>query len=72
MDATLAAETVFRDVLVIVAREWAILCRVNGGAVWVPRDAVLNGDLRRAGDKGTLVVSSQFARSHRLLSSSGG
>ena len=71
MDATPAAEAEFRDVLVIMAREWGILCRVNGGAVWVPRHAVLNGDLRRAGDNGTLVVSSHFARSHGLLPFSG-
>ena len=67
MEAMVAAEAVFHEVLVIMARDWAILCRVNGGAVWVPRHAVLNGDLRRAGDKGTLVISSHFARGHGLL-----
>ena len=70
MEAMLAAEAVFREVLVIMARDWAILCRVNGGAVWVPRHEVLNGDLQREGDKGTLVTSSRFARRHELLTCS--
>lgn len=57
---------VFREVFVVMERDWAILCRVNGGAVWVPRHEVLNGDLQREGDMGTLVISSQFARRHGL------
>ena len=67
MEATLEAEAVFREVFVIMARDWAILCRVNGGAVWVPRHEMLNADLQREGDKGTLVISSHFARGHGLL-----
>ena len=70
MEVMLAAEAVFREVLVIMARDWAILCRVNGGPVWVPRHEVLGAELQREGDTGTLVISSQFARRHNRLTPS--
>lgn len=51
---------------VVMRREWAILCEVEGMALWVPRGELRSTDLEGEGDHGTLEVSRRFAQRHRL------
>jgi hypothetical protein len=56
-----------RDVFVIILREWAVLCRVKGGAVWIPHQEILGGSLTDDNGHGTVLVSRRFAEDHQLL-----
>jgi hypothetical protein len=44
----------------------ALLCRIRGKELWIPRAQILNGGVRAAGDRGTIVVPKWFAADHGL------
>jgi hypothetical protein len=54
------------DVEVIREGGLALLCRVRGKEIWIPRAQILKGDVRVAGDRGTIVVPRWFADDHGL------
>jgi hypothetical protein len=56
----------FHDVTILQATPPALLCRIGGEEVWLPRRH-LAGKLWCAGDRGTLFVRYRVAREHRLL-----
>lgn len=56
----------FQDVRVIRATAPALLCRVGGRSVWLPR-AHVSGNLWCAGDRGKLFIRRWVARDRHLI-----
>lgn len=54
------------DVEVIREGGLALLCRVRGREIWIPRAQILNNGVRAVGDRGTIVVPRWFAADHGL------
>lgn len=55
------------DVTVVRATEKALLCRLDGREVWVPRSLIGDdSEVADAGDEGTLVVATWFAEKEGL------
>ncbi len=52
---------------VVIETEVALLCVVRGKEVWVPREHVVNPEMWRAGERGTLVVPRWLAVRKGLL-----
>ena len=71
MDSTDADHLVaFQDVRVIQAAAAALLCRIGGRSVWLPR-VHISGKLRCAGDRGKLFIRRWLARDRRLIGDDG-
>lgn len=56
----------FRDVRVIGSTAPALLCRVRGKLVWLPRGHI-TGRLCSVGDRGRLLIRRWVARDRRLI-----
>jgi hypothetical protein len=56
----------FRDVDIIAATAPALLCRIQGKRVWLPRSQV-SGKLWCAGDRGKLYIPRRVARDRDLI-----
>jgi hypothetical protein len=54
------------DVEVIREGGLALLCRLGGREIWIPRAQILNGGVHAVGDRGTIVVPRWFAADHGL------
>jgi hypothetical protein len=67
MDAPDADELVaFRDVRVVRSTVAALLCRIGGRQVWLPRHHIC-GKLWSSGDRGTLFIRRWVALDRHLL-----
>ena len=56
----------FEDVRVIRSAATALLCRIGGRSVWLPRGHI-TGKLWRVGDRGKLFIRRWVARDRHLL-----
>jgi hypothetical protein len=61
----------FQDVRVIRSTVPALLCRIGGRSVWLPRGHI-SGKLWRTGDRGKLFIRRWVARDQHLIDLHGG
>ena len=58
----------FRDVKVVAESERALCCRITGRDHWIPPHRLLEGSsVAHFGDRGTVVVASEYAEGQGLL-----
>ena len=60
----------FEDVRVIRSAATALLCRIGGRSVWLPRGHI-TGKLWRVGDRGKLFIRRWVARDRHLIDLAG-
>jgi len=64
----LAVTVEFQEVKVVAESERALCCRITGRDHWIPPGQLLKGtSVAHFGDRGTVVVTSEFAATQGLL-----